>query len=91
MLKHWSPAMMFCRPWAVASWPDTATLPFSFWFFSAAITELAMPSLATMTALMSGVLRSMAVKVVPAAALSHLAMDWSSTFFQPDCLDSTPS
>ena len=75
----------------MASWPDTATLPLSFWFFSAAITELAMPSLATITALMFGFLRSMAVKVVPAVALSHLAIDWSSAFFQPDCLDSTPS
>ena len=50
-----------------------------------------MPSLATITALMFGFLRSMAVKVVPAVALSHLAMDWSSTFFQPVCLPSTPS
>ena len=83
--------MMLCRPWALASWPDTATLPFSFWFFSAETTELAMPSLATITALMFGVLLSMAVKVAPATELSHLSMDWSATFVQPACLDSTLS
>ena len=75
----------------MASWPETATLPLSFWFFSAEMTELAMPSLATMAAFKVGLLRSMAVKVVPAVALSHLAMDWSSTFFQPGVADSTES
>jgi hypothetical protein len=66
-------------------------LPLRVCFFSAVITELAMPSLATITALRSLCELSIDSNVVPAAWLSQSAIHWSSTFFQPGCLDSTPS
>ena len=47
-----------------------------------------MPSLATMTALMSWFLRSIVAKSVPACGLSQLVTDWSPAFFQLPALDS---
>src|SRR5437763_991522 len=73
---HWSPSRTCCRPWTVASCPVTGTWPLRLFFFSTEITELAMPSLATSTPLMSLLAVSICSKIVPAWALSQSGTAW---------------
>jgi hypothetical protein len=52
------------------------------------MTDCAMVSLATMTALMPGCWPSIVVNTVCAVAASQLPL-WSASFYQPGCFDST--
>ncbi|OLE23220.1 MAG: hypothetical protein AUG49_16730 [Catenulispora sp. 13_1_20CM_3_70_7] len=73
---HWSPARIDCRPATEASCPVTGTLPLRWFFFRRAMTDWAMPSLATSTPPMFGVEVSICSKSVPAVGLSHPVTDW---------------